>query len=187
MLASFGEEVVSNLIHRDASPNFQAQNGLSRANRPVVFGEKCRNGTTAIMSSARSTRTSRTTSSSPSSSPATSSSTGGVRSTSRRRCAALIATGYLRTARDLTHEDVGVIPQNFFGIVHDTLEIVGTGLLGLTVNWRDATTTSLIRSRRRTTIASRRSSRRLTTRTPGAGHPDRDQFQGPWIARCVAR
>ena len=46
---------------------------------------------------------------------------------------ALIATGYLRTARDLTHEDVGVIPQNFFGIVHDTIEIVGTGLLGLTV------------------------------------------------------
>jgi hypothetical protein len=47
---------------------------------------------------------------------------------------ALIATGYLRTARDLTHEDVGVIPQNFFGIMHDTLEIVGTGLLGLTLN-----------------------------------------------------
>jgi hypothetical protein len=46
----------------------------------------------------------------------------------------LIATGYLRTARDLTHEDVGVIPQNFHGIVHDTIEIVGTGLLGLTVN-----------------------------------------------------
>ena len=47
---------------------------------------------------------------------------------------ALIATGYLRTARDLTHEDVGVIPQNFHGIVHDTIEIVGTGLLGLTIN-----------------------------------------------------
>jgi mono/diheme cytochrome c family protein len=47
---------------------------------------------------------------------------------------ALIATGYLRTARDMTHEDVGVIPQNFFGILHDTIEIVGTGLLGLTVN-----------------------------------------------------
>jgi hypothetical protein len=47
---------------------------------------------------------------------------------------ALIATGYLRTARDLTHEGVGVIPQNFFGIMHDTLEIVGTGLLGLTLN-----------------------------------------------------
>jgi len=47
---------------------------------------------------------------------------------------ALIATGFLRTARDLTQEDVGVIPQNFFGILHDTLEIMGTGLLGLTVN-----------------------------------------------------
>ena len=47
---------------------------------------------------------------------------------------ALIATGYLRTARDLTHEDVGVIPQNFYGIAHDTLEIVGTSLLGLTLN-----------------------------------------------------
>ena len=47
---------------------------------------------------------------------------------------ALIATGFLRTARDMTHEDVGVIPQNFFGIMHDTLEIVGTGLLGLTLN-----------------------------------------------------
>jgi Protein of unknown function (DUF1553)/Protein of unknown function (DUF1549)/Planctomycete cytochrome C len=47
---------------------------------------------------------------------------------------ALIATGYLRTARDLTHEDVGVIPQNFYGIMHDTIEIVGTGLLGLTIN-----------------------------------------------------
>jgi mono/diheme cytochrome c family protein len=46
----------------------------------------------------------------------------------------LIATGYLRTARDLTHEDVGVIQQNFFGIMHDTLETVGTGLLGLTLN-----------------------------------------------------
>jgi hypothetical protein len=47
---------------------------------------------------------------------------------------ALVATGYLRTARDLTHEGVGVIPQNFFGIMHDTLEIMGTGLLGLTLN-----------------------------------------------------
>jgi hypothetical protein len=47
---------------------------------------------------------------------------------------ALIATGYLRTARDLTHEDVGVIPQNFYGIAHDTIEIVGTGLLGLTIH-----------------------------------------------------
>lgn len=46
----------------------------------------------------------------------------------------LIATGFLRTARDLTHEDVGVIPQNFHNILHDTLEIVGTSLLGLTIN-----------------------------------------------------
>lgn len=53
---------------------------------------------------------------------------------SREMRDALIATGYLRTARDLTHEDVGVIPQNFFGIMHDTLETVGTGLLGLTLN-----------------------------------------------------
>lgn len=45
----------------------------------------------------------------------------------------LIATGFLRTARDYTHEDVGVIPQNFYNIAHDTIEIVGTGLLGLTV------------------------------------------------------
>ncbi len=47
---------------------------------------------------------------------------------------ALVATGYLRTARDLTHEDVGQIKQNYFGIMHDTLETVGTGLLGLTLN-----------------------------------------------------
>jgi mono/diheme cytochrome c family protein len=47
---------------------------------------------------------------------------------------AIVATGFLRTARDLTHEDVGVIPQNFHNILHDTLEIVGTSLLGLTVN-----------------------------------------------------
>jgi hypothetical protein len=46
----------------------------------------------------------------------------------------LVATGYLRTAQDLTHEDVGNIPQNHFGILHDTLEILGTSLLGLTLN-----------------------------------------------------
>jgi hypothetical protein len=47
---------------------------------------------------------------------------------------ALVATGFLRTARDLTHEDVGLIRQNYFGIMHDTLEVAGTGLLGLTLN-----------------------------------------------------
>ncbi len=46
----------------------------------------------------------------------------------------LVATGFLRTAQDFTHEDVGNIPQNHFGILHDTLEIVGTSILGLTLN-----------------------------------------------------
>jgi hypothetical protein len=42
MLASFRGEGCPILIHGDTSPNFQEQNGLSRVNRPVVFGEKCR-------------------------------------------------------------------------------------------------------------------------------------------------
>ncbi|MBI3862510.1 MAG: DUF1553 domain-containing protein [Planctomycetia bacterium] len=46
----------------------------------------------------------------------------------------LAATGYLRTAQDFTHEDVGNIPQNHFNILHDTLEIVGSSVLGLTLN-----------------------------------------------------
>ncbi|MGE3315276.1 MAG: DUF1549 and DUF1553 domain-containing protein [Planctomycetaceae bacterium] len=46
----------------------------------------------------------------------------------------LVATGFLRTAADFTHEDVGNIPQNHFGVLHDTLEIVGSSLLGLTLN-----------------------------------------------------
>ena len=46
----------------------------------------------------------------------------------------LIATGFLRTAQDFTHEDVGNIPQNYFGILHDTIEIVGSSVLGLTLN-----------------------------------------------------
>ncbi|MEX2288553.1 MAG: DUF1549 domain-containing protein [Planctomycetaceae bacterium] len=46
----------------------------------------------------------------------------------------LIATGFLRTAQDFTHEDVGNIPQNYYGILHDTIEIVGSSLLGLTLN-----------------------------------------------------
>ncbi|MFN0054666.1 MAG: DUF1553 domain-containing protein [Planctomycetales bacterium] len=46
----------------------------------------------------------------------------------------LAATGYLRTAADFTHEDVGNIPQNHFAVLHDTLEIVGTSVLGLTLN-----------------------------------------------------
>ena len=41
MLASFRGEGCPILIHGDASPNFQEQNGLSLVNLPVVFGEKC--------------------------------------------------------------------------------------------------------------------------------------------------
>ncbi|MDA0658746.1 MAG: DUF1549 and DUF1553 domain-containing protein [Planctomycetota bacterium] len=46
----------------------------------------------------------------------------------------LIATGYLRTARDQTTEPVSNIPTNFYEVLNDTVEIVGKGLLGLTVN-----------------------------------------------------
>lgn len=46
----------------------------------------------------------------------------------------LVATGFLRTAMDFTHEEVGVIPQNFYGVLHDTIEIVGSSVLGLTLN-----------------------------------------------------
>ena len=46
----------------------------------------------------------------------------------------LVATGFLRNAHDFTHEDVGNIPENYFGTLHDTLEIVGSSLLGLTLN-----------------------------------------------------
>jgi hypothetical protein len=46
----------------------------------------------------------------------------------------LTATGFLRTAADFTHEDVGNIPQNHFNILHDTLEIVSSSVLGLTLN-----------------------------------------------------
>jgi hypothetical protein len=46
----------------------------------------------------------------------------------------LIATGFLRTAPDFTHEDVGNIPLNHFGILHDTIEIIGSSLLSLTLN-----------------------------------------------------
>ncbi len=45
----------------------------------------------------------------------------------------LIATGYLRTARDQTHEPESDIPLNHFGVLHDTVAIVGNSLLGLTL------------------------------------------------------
>jgi hypothetical protein len=45
----------------------------------------------------------------------------------------LIATGYLRTARDLTHEPESNIALNHFSVLHDTVAIVGNSLLGLTL------------------------------------------------------
>jgi hypothetical protein len=45
----------------------------------------------------------------------------------------LTATGYLRTARDQTHEPESNIPSNYFAVLHDTVSIVGNGLLGLTL------------------------------------------------------
>jgi hypothetical protein len=45
----------------------------------------------------------------------------------------LVATGYLRTARDLTHEPESNIALNHFGVLHDTVAIVGNSLLGLTL------------------------------------------------------
>ncbi|HXY36005.1 MAG TPA: DUF1549 domain-containing protein, partial [Planctomycetaceae bacterium] len=46
----------------------------------------------------------------------------------------LIATGYLRTARDQTHEPESNIPLNYYGVLHDTVEMVGNSLFALTVN-----------------------------------------------------
>jgi hypothetical protein len=46
----------------------------------------------------------------------------------------LIATGYLRTARDQTHEPESNIPLNYYGVLHDTVEVLGNSLFALTVN-----------------------------------------------------
>ena len=46
----------------------------------------------------------------------------------------MIATGYLRTARDQTHEPESNIPLSYYGVLHDTVEMVGSSLFGLTVN-----------------------------------------------------
>ena len=40
----------------------------------------------------------------------------------------LVATGYLRTARDQTHEPESNIPLNYYGVLHDTVEMVGSSL-----------------------------------------------------------
>lgn len=46
----------------------------------------------------------------------------------------LIATGFLRTARDESHEPESNIPLTYYGVLHNTVEIVGNSLLGLTLN-----------------------------------------------------
>ena len=46
----------------------------------------------------------------------------------------LIATGYLRTARDESHEPESNIPLIYFGVLQNTVEIAGNSLLGLTMN-----------------------------------------------------
>src|SRR5262249_40472920 len=46
----------------------------------------------------------------------------------------LTATGFLRTARDQTHEPESNIPLCYYGVLHDTVAIVGNSLLGLTLN-----------------------------------------------------
>jgi hypothetical protein len=45
----------------------------------------------------------------------------------------LIATGLLRNARDETHEPESNIPLVFYGVLHNTVEIIGNSLLGLTL------------------------------------------------------
>src|SRR5262249_12969614 len=49
-----------------------------------------------------------------------------------REC--LIATGYLRTARDESHEPESNIPLIYYGVLQNTGEIGGNSLLGLTLN-----------------------------------------------------
>ena len=46
----------------------------------------------------------------------------------------LIATGFLRTARDESHEPESNIPLIYYGVLQNTVEIVSNSLLGLTLN-----------------------------------------------------
>ena len=46
----------------------------------------------------------------------------------------LIATGFLRTASDHSHEPESNIPLSYYGVLHDTVEVMGSSLFGLTVN-----------------------------------------------------
>ena len=46
----------------------------------------------------------------------------------------LIATGFLRTARDQSHEPESNIPLSYYSVLHDTVEMLGSSLFALTVN-----------------------------------------------------
>jgi len=45
----------------------------------------------------------------------------------------LVATGFLRTAQDFSHEPISDIPSNHYAVIHDTLEIVGASLFSVTL------------------------------------------------------
>ena len=45
----------------------------------------------------------------------------------------LVATGFLRTAQDFSHEPISDIPSNHYAVIHDTLEIVGASLFAITL------------------------------------------------------
>jgi uncharacterized protein DUF1553/uncharacterized protein DUF1549 len=45
----------------------------------------------------------------------------------------LIATGFLRNARDESHEPESNIPLVYYGVLHNTVDIVGSSLLGMTL------------------------------------------------------
>lgn len=45
----------------------------------------------------------------------------------------LVATGFLRTAQDFSHEPISDIPSNHYAVIHDTLEIVGASLFAVTL------------------------------------------------------
>src|SRR5262245_15537443 len=45
----------------------------------------------------------------------------------------LVATGFLRNARDESHEPESNIPLIYYGVLHNTLDIMGNSLLGLTL------------------------------------------------------
>ena len=81
----------------------------------------------------------------------------------------LAATGFLRMAADGT--STGAPDQALASnqVVADTLKIVGSSLLGLTVGWRSATTIGMTRSRSPITTGSAPSSSRRSTRTTGDG------------------